>query len=192
MSRYPEFYLGADGQQYREPAYRLTGPAQLDSIRWEEGEELIFNGIPNENMRPLNAAAERKYIEWMTSLPDAGKARPDDLMQAAWELRGSQPANGDDPEAFKKYQLAVFERALAMKNGLAKRPVDGLEVKAYRPSHEVPPMSNVSLSSGPATPQAPRNGQPRTTTRLPQDQRPKRQAPQMGTVPEGEAQNPTS
>lgn len=191
MSRYPEVYMGADGRPYTEAAYRLTGPVQIDDIRWEEGEELIFAGCPNENMQPLNAAAERNYINWLRSLPDAGKARPDDLMQAAWEMRGKAPSDGEDPEAFRKWQLAVFERALAMKDGVAKRPTDALAPRVHRPSHEVPPMSNISLGNGTAAP-APKSNKVRTANRLPQSQRPQQSVPPVGTIADSRDQLPTS
>jgi hypothetical protein len=58
------------------PQYELVQPFYApDSVLYQEGTILGFDGIPNEWMRPLNARAEAAYDAYMRSLPD-GRSEP--------------------------------------------------------------------------------------------------------------------
>lgn len=58
------------------PLYRVLDPAGFfgdDDNLWEEGSEIYFDGVPNEQMEPLNQVAEEKLIDYITHLDDLAK-----------------------------------------------------------------------------------------------------------------------
>lgn len=57
------------------PAYRLLSPCYLeDDTLHVEGEEIIYLGIPNEEMAPLNEAAREASTAYLEHLDDAARA----------------------------------------------------------------------------------------------------------------------
>lgn len=54
------------------PLYRLLGPCYLeDDTLHGEGEEIIYLGVPNEDMEPLNDAAIANSTAYINELDDA-------------------------------------------------------------------------------------------------------------------------
>ena len=49
------------------PAYRVLNPAGFyaDDYLWKENEELYFDGVPNEELEPLNDKAKEKLTIYL-------------------------------------------------------------------------------------------------------------------------------
>jgi hypothetical protein len=59
------------------PAYRILDVAGFfgpDDQLWPEGSEIYFDGEPNEEMEPLNAAAQAKMLAYLEKLDALGRA----------------------------------------------------------------------------------------------------------------------
>lgn len=66
------------------PAYRVLDPAGFygdDDHLYPEGDEIYFDGEPNEMMEPLNASASEKLLRYLTTLDDLAKAKAEKLGQ---------------------------------------------------------------------------------------------------------------
>lgn len=62
-------------QQSELPRYRVLSPVFLeDEILHKEGTELVYTGVPNEEMEPLNEAARKESLAFVTMLDDAARA----------------------------------------------------------------------------------------------------------------------
>lgn len=130
------------------PLYEVAGPGTFisrDNVQYPPG--MIFRDktgmmIPNQEMVPLNAAAERNMAAYLATLPDHGALSPkekDELIpQAGYELRNETFASQAD------YHAAVMERALAIKHKRDGRLPDPLRMPT-RPDPNVPLMSNVRI-----------------------------------------------
>jgi hypothetical protein len=55
------------------PRYRLIQPFYADDQLLPEDAEIIFDGVPNDGMQPLNAAAHERMEQWLRSLPPRAK-----------------------------------------------------------------------------------------------------------------------
>lgn len=58
------------------PLYRVLDPAGFygdDDHLWAEGKEIYFDGIPNEQMEPLNEIAHEKLTTYLNHLDDIAK-----------------------------------------------------------------------------------------------------------------------
>src|SRR5689334_15473753 len=143
----PAAYMSPEGEPVTDPVYKLAGDCYIDDMYWPEGDTIIFHATPNQSMVPLNAAAQENMTKWLVSLPGAGNARHEDLIQAAMELR---PKEGEDVMAFEEYQLAVLKRALAIRAKREGRKFEELDMPVAMPvaKQNVPPMSNTNYTSG--------------------------------------------
>lgn len=65
----------AQTRQREMPLYRLLAPCYLeDDTLHGEGEEIIYLGIPNEEMEPLNDPAREASTAYLEHLDDAARA----------------------------------------------------------------------------------------------------------------------
>lgn len=69
------------------PRYKLLQPFYADDVLWAEDEVIEFGGIPNEAMEPLNAAAKKKFREFLDLLPGGRTPPLAESIQAAMEDR---------------------------------------------------------------------------------------------------------
>lgn len=66
------------------PAYRVLDPSGFygdDDHLYPEGDEIYFDGEPNEQMEPLNAAASERLLKYLTTLDDLAKQKAEKLGQ---------------------------------------------------------------------------------------------------------------
>lgn len=141
----PRWYHGTDGRRYDEPAYRvINNGVYMDDTLWLEGEEIIYDGVPNDSMEPLNASAEQRMRSWKLGLPDTGKTKFEDMVQAAWECR---PREGMPELAQADFYAAVVRRAVEMRIAREGGNADVQKPFFTMPKHNanVPPMSNMSF-----------------------------------------------
>ena len=63
------------------PAYRVLNPAGFyaDDYLWKENEELYFDGIPNEELEPLNDKAKEKLTIYLEHLDDLARKTAEKL-----------------------------------------------------------------------------------------------------------------
>lgn len=190
----PRWYHGTDGRRYDEPAYRvINNGVYMDDTLWLEGEEIIFDGTPNDSLEPMNAAAEMKMRQWKMNLPDSGKTKFEDMVQAAWEMR---PREGMPELAMADFYGAVVKRAMELR---IKREGGGNEEVAKpfftMPKHNanVPPMSNMSFGEA-ARPVVPGPRKDPSVQHMPQAQqtRARKLPPVMGNLRPTGAQGPQS
>lgn len=70
--------------QSERPAYRVLDPAGFygdDDHLYPEGDEIYFDGEPNEMMEPLNAVASERLLSYLTKLDDLAKDKATKLGQ---------------------------------------------------------------------------------------------------------------
>jgi len=63
------------------PAYRVLNPAGFyaDDYLWKENEELYFDGVPNEELEPLNDKAKEKLTIYLEHLDDLARKTAEKL-----------------------------------------------------------------------------------------------------------------
>ena len=97
FSDLPEaFSVRQENGQYthiKEPCYNLLADGfygrRNSATLYHEGETLVYDGVPNYHLQPLNQAAGRKMMAWLDSLPTSGVSiNIDDLAEAAQMIAG--------------------------------------------------------------------------------------------------------
>ena len=109
------------------PVYELIQPwFSPDCVYYPAGtqvEDITGTITPNEHMVPLNAAAETRMLDYLSTLPDSGALSTEHIVQAAMEMR---PREGDDPRLVAEYHGRVLQRAMEIRfereGKLAPRP----------------------------------------------------------------------
>lgn len=64
------------------PKYRILSPSGFfgpNDHLFEEGDEIVFDGTPNEEMEPLNEEAHKKLVAYISYLDDFARATADKL-----------------------------------------------------------------------------------------------------------------
>lgn len=116
-------------QGEREAYWQVTSETYLGNPPYrclqEVGNKIVFGGIPNDALYPLNRAAAVNLVKWRNSLPQTGVAiDAGDHSEAAQML-------AKDPDALKlpphEWHKAVLELAIANKRRRGERdPRDGM------------------------------------------------------------------
>jgi hypothetical protein len=189
----PRWYRGADGRRYEEPAYRVIGKGIfMDDTLWLEGEEVIYDGTPNDSMEPMNAAAEQKMLSWKRGLPDTGKTKFEDMVQAAWEMR---PQEGMPELAKADFYAAIVRRAVELRVNREGGHENVVQPFFTMPklNASVPPMSNMSFGEA-ARPVVPGPRNDPSVQHMPQNAAPRKRnlPPVMGNLRPAGAQGPQS
>lgn len=110
--------------QVQSPQYRLIKPFFCDDTFFDEGVEIVYDGVPNEAMEPLNDAAKVKMTEYIKAL--------DDGMHASGRLS-------------RKIEDIVFQE---MQNRPQESRTGGQVIlPSYKP--ETPIMGNLDAKGGP-------------------------------------------
>jgi hypothetical protein len=187
----PRWFYGSDGKRYLEPAYRvINNGVYMDDTLWLEGEEIIFDGCPNDSLEPLNAAAEERMLAWKRSLPDGGKTKFEDMVQAAWEMR---PKEGIPELAQADFYAAVIKRATEMRISREGGPAPPTPFFTVPKNNaNAPPMANMAGEVGSPTTPGPRHDP--AVKHMPQDghKRVQKLPPVMGNLRPASSQGPTS
>lgn len=118
------------------PRYKLIQAFYADDQLWPEDAEIEFDGVPNDAMQPLNAAARERMDAWLRSLPPRAKPQ--------------QGTVNIDPETLRRVLLgehvaaavAARPREEGAATVMATEPV-ALKQPAADPT--VPLMPNVAL-----------------------------------------------
>lgn len=141
-----------------------------DHVLYQEGSILNFDGTPNEWMRPLNAAAERAYENYMRSLPD-GRSEP--LEKVVEKAMLARPRIEDSNAAtqiidalkqlLKPAEASKHARVVLQPVGDQEKPVMGNDPRALK---EIQKRQAVKMS----------------VEEQPIEQRVKKPVPVMGTV----------
>ena len=122
-----------------------------DDVLYPEGsifEDLTGRITPNEQMEPMNAAAERKMREYLHRLPLVGRTPTVDLiMEAAMQLR---PKDGDEAMTNAEFQGMVLQRALELKyqkeGVVPPKDIQMTERSLPKQMGNVPVMANTRVS----------------------------------------------
>ncbi len=137
------------------PVYELTAPwYSPDDVYYPAGtqvEDITGSIIPNENMVPLNEAAELRMEEYLARLPHQGTPPMEYIIEAAMQLR---PREGDDPRLLAAYHGEVLKHAMVLKakseGRIAPEPGDRPRLPLRMPTRQsdAPIMSNTRIRQG--------------------------------------------
>lgn len=140
------------------PIYEIGegGYYSADDVLYPAGiqiEDITGSIIPNEQMIPLNAAAERRMSAYLQSLPRGGGATNHELLlEAAMMIAHTFDAKGRDPVAAKlEFNKLVLDQASRLQMKAAGMlPGEGEPRLAVRPQRTgaVPMMSNTRIRAG--------------------------------------------
>jgi hypothetical protein len=119
--------------QIKDPCYHLLAPGfygkRNNGTWYDEGEMLIYDGVPNYHLQPLNRAAGVKMQTWLDTLPTSGVSiNIDDLSEAATMI-----ANREELGKMSKKQIAEATQKIAVElkkkrdgtSGMTLPPIGG-------------------------------------------------------------------
>jgi hypothetical protein len=146
------------------PKYRLVKPFYVNDIGMyvEEGREILWDGVPNEEMEPLNKAAEDRLKAYLATLEEGRLAaghtssKIEDILFEAMRNRPREPQQGvaDNPRSSTKVDLPKYNKEVPptgnlKKNGAQKGPNDltGASPLTVLPQPDKAPPKPISLSS---------------------------------------------
>lgn len=138
-----------------EPFYECLEPFYSpDDVYYPSGARFVdVTGrmIPNEQMIPLNPAAEERMGEFLSTLPHAQRTPTlENIVQSAMKMR---PRDGDDPKLFAEFQSRMMREAMEMQYGLAPgAPVPPAKIHPDLPRKRdgIPMMPNTRITGGQA------------------------------------------
>ena len=180
------------------PIYEIGegGYYSADDVLYPAGiqiEDVTGSIVPNEQMIPLNEAAERRMQAYLETLPQAGTTPSHELIiEAASMVLPSFDASGKDPlEARAELQKQILDQAMRLRMKQAgMMPGNDQHRLAVRPHRAgpVPMMSNTRIREGEVhglghvMGPAPGRGPVRTRVRAQPLAAAQKAAPPMGTV----------
>lgn len=107
------------------PRYRLLKPFYGPDDRYydpEEGDEIIdWDGVPNEQMEPINDPAKMRMTAYLERLPAGKTPALADIVQAAASLR---PKYGDEEIPLEEFAGEVLKQALRIDRQRRGEPVE--------------------------------------------------------------------
>ena len=134
-----------------EPFYECAEPFySSDDVYYPAGARFVdVTGLmkPNENMIPLNSAAESKMREYLDSLPNA--QRTPSIANITEAMMRVRPREGDDPKLLAAMQSRMLQEAFEIQYGVGPDKLNPSEVRpAPRPRGNVPMMPNTRIVGG--------------------------------------------
>jgi len=134
-----------------EPFYECIEPFySADDVYYPAGARFVdVTGemVPNEQMIPLNAAAEERMSEYLASLPHAQRTPTlENLVQAAMKVR---PREGDDPKLMAEFQSRMLREAIELQHGVSAEHLSPASPRPVpRSRANVPMMPNTRIVGG--------------------------------------------
>ncbi len=131
-----------------EPFYECIEPYySSDDVYYPAGARFVdLTGmmIPNENMIPLNAAAEAHMIAYLGSLPHAQRTPTvDNIVEATMKVR---PRHGDDPALLAQMQARMLQEAFEIQYGVGPDKLEAAKPRLPpRPKGNIPLMPNTHI-----------------------------------------------
>lgn len=143
----PEAYIGEDNRPITRPVWRASAMIYLGDTLWQEGEVIIADVVPNNQMEPLNRAAQSLYDRWLNSLPVQGmNLQQVDIMEAADLLRSE--SGKLTSEQFNQSLIKLASSIKAKREGLGTPSALQPMVFHAGARGDAPPIANARVGSG--------------------------------------------